>query len=291
MIDNYVLIIGSIKSGTTSLFNYLAEHPEVCACQEKEPKFFSNPEIFEQGLNFYQTLWSWDNSIHKIALEASPNYTRVSHLDLLNAAEKIAEVQAQGIARFKFIYLMRDPIERIESHYTHLEAWQQEVRVKPLAEGIDREIVDVSKYAMQLEEYYQRFDSADIMLLDFEDLKQDPQATLQKVVQFLEIDPSYQFQELGKVYNDRRQRKKVRLPGWRKIRQTPIAYFIASRIPPAIKRLFHLTFSKQTKQQVKLSPEQQQYVIDQLQPDIEQLNQQYKFDTKRWSKLAEVMQP
>ncbi|MEL6930836.1 MAG: sulfotransferase, partial [Cyanobacteria bacterium J06600_6] len=283
MISNYVLIIGSIKSGTTSLFNYLAEHPEVAPCKEKEPKFFSNPEIFARGFDFYQSLWSWDSSRHKIALEASPNYTRSTHQDLFNAAEKIAEIQRQETAEFKFIYLMRDPIERIESHYTHLEAWQQEARVQPLSEGLDREIIDVSKYSMQLKEYYQRFPSENILLIDFEDLKQSPEAILKKVAEFLGIDPNYQFQALGKVYNNRSQRKKVVVPGWRKVRQTNLAYYIASRVPKQLKSLFHQVFSKQVKKEVILSESQNQYVASQLQEDVQLLNSQYGFNTERWA--------
>ncbi len=41
MINNFALIIGAMKCGTTSLFSYLAQHPEISACQPKEPDFFS----------------------------------------------------------------------------------------------------------------------------------------------------------------------------------------------------------------------------------------------------------
>ena len=133
-IDNFAIIIGSAKLGITSLFNYLSEHPAVASCCKKESHFFSEPRIFKRGFDYYQSLWNWNQACHKIALEATPNYTRVTHEQLLNAAEKILETQAKIGVKFKFICIMRDPVQRIESHYTHIEAWNQEPNVQPLAQ-------------------------------------------------------------------------------------------------------------------------------------------------------------
>ena len=44
MINNFALIIGTMKGGTTSLFAYLAEHPQISPCRQKEPRFFSNDQ-------------------------------------------------------------------------------------------------------------------------------------------------------------------------------------------------------------------------------------------------------
>lgn len=63
---------------------------------------------------------------------------------------------------------MRNPIDRIESYYTHLQAWRVDPTIKPFSEGIDSKVIDVSKYAMQIEEYYKRFSSDSIFMLNFE---------------------------------------------------------------------------------------------------------------------------
>ena len=107
-IDNFALIIGAMKAGTTSLFKYLSQHPEICACQEKEPNFFASDINWSKGLDWYQNLWKWNQDLHKIALEASTFYTRLPEA---NAAERIAQIKA----KFKFIYILRNPVERIES--------------------------------------------------------------------------------------------------------------------------------------------------------------------------------
>ncbi len=52
----YGVIIGCSKSGTTSLYQYLAQHPDVISCEEKEPNFFAS-ENWEHGFDWYRNLW------------------------------------------------------------------------------------------------------------------------------------------------------------------------------------------------------------------------------------------
>lgn len=288
-IKNFALIIGAAKCGTTSLFTYLAEHPQIAACSMKEPQFFCNRRRFFQGYDYYKSLWDWNSKTHKIALEASPNYTRVTHQNLLNAAEKIAEIQNQTKARFKFIYIMRDPIERIESHYTHLEAWGQEPLVRPFAEGIDREIIDVSKYAKQINEYYQRFPAENILLLNFQELISDPTNLLKKVCHFLDINSEYQFQGLNTIHNNRQERKKIFLPGWKTIRKTQLMKSIARLTPKTARENFRNVFGVYNKNYVRLSLAEKEYVLNQLKEDLEQLNIRYKVDITHWHNVTHFL--
>lgn len=283
MINTYALIIGAAKSGTTSLFYYLSEHPEIAPSNRKEPQFFCQNRIFKRGFKYYQSLWDWNPQIHKVALEASPNYTRVTNDNLLNSAEKIAETQKEQNVKFKFIYIMRNPITRIESHYTHLEARGQEPNVKPFTAGIDREIIDISRYAMQLDEYYQRFSPNSILLLDFEDIKDNPQQLLKTVCQFLEIDDEYQFKALNVIYNSNLNRKKIILPGWKTIRRTNWGKAIIKTIPPSVKKVLSSLLGKKVERQIELSPEQQKYVLDYIQDDLHKLQQKYYVDISRWN--------
>lgn len=116
MIKNYIFIVGSMKSGTTSLFSYLEQHPQIAASRDKEPCFFSRSDIFAKGYNWYESLWDWNPASHKIAMEGSTSYTRIPTYS--NAAEEIQRFQSRTNSSIKFIYIVRHPIERIESHYT-----------------------------------------------------------------------------------------------------------------------------------------------------------------------------
>jgi hypothetical protein len=166
-IKDFILIIGAMKCGTSSLFHNLAEHPQVCYCMpKKEPNFFASDADWSKGVDWYLKNWQFDLSKHKVALEASTDYTKVPVFP--NAASRIENLQKSfnGL-RFKFIYIMRDPIERIESHIAHerLEGWKH--ASKNVRFGLHQHLIDISSYYKQISEYYKRFNREEILLLNF----------------------------------------------------------------------------------------------------------------------------
>lgn len=281
-INNFVLIIGAAKSGTTSLFNYLSEHPQIAPSLKKETHFFSKSKVYSNGFDYYQNLWDWNHNVHKIALEASPSYTRVTNLNYLNAAKNIQETQKATQSNFKFIYIVRNPIDRIESHYTHIQAWQCEPHKKSLSQEIDSEIIDVSKYAMQIEEYYQRFHSNNILLLNFEDLKIEPLKVIKEVCQFLEVDSNYEFQGLNTIYNRNSTRTKINIPNWHLIRKTELIKRTIKLIPNRARKVFYKIFGSKVEEHAKLSLEQKIFVLKELQDDLIRLRINYGVDTRKW---------
>lgn len=280
-INNYALIIGAAKCGTTSLFNYLAEHPQISACSQKEPRFFSRN--FSKGFEYYQSLWDWNPTIHKIALEATPNYTRVTSPKVSNAAENIAKMQAATNTKFKFIYLMRDPIERIESHYTHAQITGTEPRIKPISEEINSEIIDISRYAMQIEEYYKRFSRDSILLLKFDELKFDPANLLRKVCQFLDIDANFNFKGGHTIYNSQDQIKEIIFPGWPLLKKSKLKKSITALLPHETKKSFRMLLATKKGEYVKLSSKQRNYVLNELRDDLKKLNLEYGVDVSHWN--------
>ena len=74
--DAYVIIIGAMKCGTSSLYDHLQKHPEICPAIAKEPEFFSENQSQKILAESYNELWSFDGSVHKYALEASTGYTK-----------------------------------------------------------------------------------------------------------------------------------------------------------------------------------------------------------------------
>ena len=72
----YAMIICSMKCGTSSLYNYLQGHPEICPAIDKEPEFFSENQGHGVQVDNYSDLWSFNDSVHKYALEASSGYTK-----------------------------------------------------------------------------------------------------------------------------------------------------------------------------------------------------------------------
>ena len=277
MIDNFALIIGAMKCGTTSLFSYLAQHPMISAYSKKEAFFFSGSRRWSKGFEWYQNLWNWDSKVHKIALEASVDYTRIPIFP--NAAERISTLKEK--ANFKFIYIIRNPIERIESHYTHGRAAGWASTEKPISEGIARDLIETSRYARQIEEYYKRFSAHSILLLNFEDLKTEPLKLLRKVCRFLEVNPDYEFQQLDKIYNANKQRiADERL--WRSLKRIKYLRSIAGRIPVKQKQMLYGCLGRKIEGNIKLSAKQRSFVVSELQEDLRKLSVEYGVDISRW---------
>ena len=176
------ILIGAQKSGTTSLSHQLEQHPEIDFCYHKEPDFFSKNDNWKNEIAKYHALFS--PMPDKISGEGSTTYTWL--LEYPDTAQKIYEYNPE----MKLIYIMRHPVERIISHYTHhlLKA-----RTKYPLEREVFEIptyIDHSRYAIQLRLYKELFPATNMLLLLFEDYTKEPLETLYKIADFLGVDRS-----------------------------------------------------------------------------------------------------
>ena len=121
-----VFIVGAPKAGTTSLYHYMDNHPEVKMSSKKEPDYFSDRELFNQGLyyggNRIDTLEKYKKLFlnmkeEKIMCEAS-----VSYLYYPNVANRIKDYNPDA----KIVIMLRNPVDRAYSHYTMIVKHGQE---------------------------------------------------------------------------------------------------------------------------------------------------------------------
>jgi hypothetical protein len=271
MIQNFVLIIGAMKAGTTSLFQYLAQHPAVAPSREKEPNFFADDANWARGRDWYEALWDWDAGVHQIALEASTHYTKVPGFP--SAAERIAQYPA----RFRFIYLMRHPVDRFESHYSHKSVRGQPQR--ELRSGFDPQLLAVSEYARQLDEYARRFDRRDILLLNLSELSSSPLEVLRRVSRFLEIDPYFAFTATHRRHNAFRAPPSPRVEA---LKTLPFVRPVLPLIPPGAKRLARRVLGGPRQGRMRLTPADREAVLRELLPDLRRLRDEYGFDPICW---------
>jgi len=190
-IDSYVLLIGAMKSGTTTLFDLLAQHPKIAACHPKEPGFFAFEERWAQGFDWYEGLFDFDPDVHRYALDGSTDYTK--HPFCTGIPERLA---ASAPRRFKLIYLLRNPLRRIESHARHVQITGKEVgqctsprRDHGLDSGVSPVSLAASRYAHQLDQYRGYYDSGDLLIVQFEDIAADQAAVLDRIWAFLDLEP------------------------------------------------------------------------------------------------------
>jgi hypothetical protein len=188
------LVIGAAKSGTTSLYRYLRDHPEVFMAQSKELKFFSSKSRWRLGQSWYAR--QFEAAAGAVAVgEASPSYTRYPLHD--GVPERVAQV----IPDARLVYLVRHPIERMRSHYLHRVLQGKEHA--PLDEAVltDPNYLDTSRYAMQIDRYLDWFTRAQLLVITAEALRNDRLDTLRRVCEFLGVDAGWQPPELEREYN------------------------------------------------------------------------------------------
>lgn len=174
------IVIGAMRAGTTTLYHHLNQHPEIGMSRMKETDYFIPKMNYPLGPDWY--LSQFDHS-RTIRGEVSPNYAMCHMWRGVPARIRAA------VPDVKLIYLARDPVERLVSHYLH--RWHfGETRVTPealLSSEAGEKMLGTSSYAMQLRAYLAQFPEEQIMVLDFDELKDDAQAALDKVTDFLEV--------------------------------------------------------------------------------------------------------
>ncbi len=171
----FIFIIGAAKSGTTSLHNYLWKHSNICPSVVKEPNYFTDNCTFSS----LDKIWTF-KSQHIYCLDASTDYTKFPFIK--NVPKNIHESKYDA----KFIYLMRNPWDRIISNYKfdayRLKTYDPKLFTKKLPM-----YGRLSNYYLQLNEYVKYFDKKNFLLLHTEDLSTDYKKVLKKCYEFLEL--------------------------------------------------------------------------------------------------------
>ena len=178
-----LLIIGAQKCGTTSLHAYLDLHPEVHMAAEKELDFFIADRAWRNGPDWYAARFRDDAPVRG---EASPNYTGWPVWD------GVPERAARLVPDARLVYLVRDPLERIESHYLQrrLEDGERGDIATAIGDVDDPQNLFVarSRYATQLERWLEHFPQEGVLVLPAEDLRDRRRAAVAAVLAHVGLD-------------------------------------------------------------------------------------------------------
>jgi hypothetical protein len=214
---------GAARCATTSIYNYLKEHPEIFMCPVKEPNFFSKDIDTNKFVKGYKRVLNlnikeyikgkMDRIIHIAFVKEKSDY-----LKLFNNAKKekaigeastlylFSKVAAKEIYRFnknsKIIIVLRNPIERTYSHY--LMDYSNNITNKIFIEiindynpklkkewGTDSLCIEASLYYNQIKRYTDIFPRKNIHICFFEDLEKDPMNFIKKIYGFLGVDSNF----------------------------------------------------------------------------------------------------
>jgi len=194
------MMIGAQKAGTTSLAAQLAAHPQICFCRDKEPAYFHQAADWRADIERYHALYNPRPG--QLLGEASTHYTFFP--EYRGTAERLYEYNPA----LKLIYVMRQPVERIISLYTHNVVRELEKRPPDVAVFDDPTYVNRSRYGVQLRPYLELFGPENVLLLVFEEYTADQVTALYRVAEFLgiaaapfeETDTTPLHQSVGQPY-------------------------------------------------------------------------------------------
>ena len=209
-------IFGAARSGTTSLYRYMNEHPDVFMSRMKEPRFFcfdfedpdhrphpDDPAYVRAVKSTADYLAQFDGANGEAVLgDASPQYLRYD-----GAAARIHRYSPDA----KLVAILRHPGERALSHYflkrregdEPCRTFADAVAAQPEREAkgqVALQYLRWSLYADSLNEYFDTFGRENVKVLLYDDLVGDTRGTVTEVFGFLGIDTAFE-PDFGVVYN------------------------------------------------------------------------------------------
>jgi hypothetical protein len=205
--DTNLIIAGTNKSGTTALFRYLGDHPDVILSKFKELQFFLKPVEDRAGdvTKDYHSQFLSSDSQPKLYVEATPMYLHGGNV----TATRIASV----LPNAKMLFVLRNPADRVISYFrssygqeklpTYGIEFDQFVREGVRAMQVDNSEVDrlsyrerafrqelrISCYVQFLQPYVDVFGPDRVLVTFFDQLLASPQVLMAEVCAFSEIDP------------------------------------------------------------------------------------------------------
>ncbi len=216
------LLIGAMKAGTTSLYHYLQSHPQVGMPKYKAPEFFAEESNWHRGVDWYRRQFASVGPEVVAIGEVSNVYTKYPRF------QGIPQRIATHIPAARLIYVVRDPIARIRSHYQTRAA--EGAERAPFEEAVfaNPTYISYSRYALQIEQYLEYFPREQLLIITSEDLRDARHATIRKVYEFLGVDADFVPGDLDRNFYQTKDRAvRSPIPLW--LRKSLKKYFPATK--------------------------------------------------------------
>jgi Sulfotransferase domain len=278
-----LIVIGARKSGTSSLYHYLACHPEVTMSRRKELRFFGDRySRWDRGVDWYEA--QFDGADTPVRGEASPAYTSYP------VRRQVPEQMCQVVPDARLIYLVRDPIERIVSEYVDsysewraLGAFAQAIRTK-----VGQQWLAVSSYHQQLERFLAHYPQEQILVIATEELRDHRRETLGAVFEFVGVDPTFDSARFDVLRNQSSELRRIEGPAWVTKRLRPKS---TGRIPwdvrARVKRALYAPWLLPV-QRPELEPSVRRELVERFAPEMERFHALTGKRFEQWSIWREV---
>ena len=290
-----LLIVGAAKSGTTSLHNYLNQHPSIFMCSQKEPHFLINKEIGEKripkgvlNIEDYKALFN-ESSNKKYRGESSVMYLLFPEFAIKNINKYLSK-------NVKIIIMLRNPVERAYSGYQHVKRYnlmeslsfekaidQSENRYHSISDITPASrYLELGMYFEQVKKFIEEFD--DVHVIIYDDYKNDFSSEINSVFKFLDLD-------IFKVNSE----KKHNVGGWQwrnewikslMIKKNLLKKFLKFLLPfKSLRKIIRENLHKRNTNKIEeVNPETEKWLKDYYKSDVEKLSILLDKDLNDWTR-------
>jgi hypothetical protein len=200
MLPNF-LVIGSQKSGTTSLYHVLRAHPEIFMPERKEVNYFFLQSEYDLGVEAYHRHFADANSSHIAVGEASPGY--ICHPMTPSRIQRL-------LPGAKLILTVRHPVERAYSQYwdnrrslSEYRSFEEVIEIALESTYHPDRLGYFSRgtYIQYIRRYLDLFPRENLLVLVFEDLITSPEKFFRQAFEFLGVDPNLSSPAMTERFN------------------------------------------------------------------------------------------
>jgi len=278
MLPNFI-VAGVEKTGSTSLYNYLSQHPDVFMCTPKEPDFF----VPGKGVG---TIEEYKSLFEAVRAETAVGEASVGYFHSDGSADRIK----QTIPEATIIVILRDPADRAFSHYNMLIE-NGVIPNRPFIEAL-RDAkkrgdyaytgIPTSRYCESLNHYMSVFDR-NLCVHKYSDYRKDAVGFVKHIFSDIGVDSNF-LPDLNQRFN------KTRIPKSGFVNQF---VWKPSHVKRWAKQLLPSSWVDAARRQIvqlnrevppPLSPEARRFVIDILREDIEKTEELTGFDLSGWKR-------
>ena len=282
-----------MKSGTSSLHQYLNTHPSVFMTTDpKEPSYFLTREQLLDVLPGVEKRGFWRSEQNYLALfdpsedqpvvgEASANYARLPRVP--GVVERIAAFNPEA----RIVLIMRDPVERTISHYWYMVRFFEEKRSLDQAVREDPDYVDTSHYSMQLEPYLNQFGSDNVKVLTTESLSAQPRETMSDLFAWLGVASEFVPPNLDERVNEAPDTiAQVRKHSFfHRVRHSRLWESVGPLVPPAFRRAARSLAERQVVRKTVDTAPTKAYLRNVHRPQVDALERLLNRDFPEWTSL------
>jgi hypothetical protein len=278
-----LIIIGAAKAGTTSLHYYLDQHPDVAMARQpglkvKEMSYFWRDDWLERK-RWYESHFEMPERVRG---EASPAYTAFAfHPDV---PRRIHELVPDA----RLIYLVRDPIERVLSHWVQVRADGDRKSFAQYMNEYDRpgnRIVCPSRYGTQIQRYLDYFTMEQLLVIDQRDLLANRRETLRNVFRFIGVDDGFDTPAFAAEQNTRAEKhgpRRITMQLW-----DPLIHPASRVVPAPVRRRLKAPVERWLNASVtetpSLEPAMRTRLQHHLRPEVERLRELTGQSFATWS--------